>query len=141
MNNGSDNNERGACSLISHFFVASSSYYTKLRRQGYLHINGGILHCVNSGMGPPMGIWSGVMSNAVISSSPPPSSSQLMIFSRTSSSGPGYLMCDSRRRLYTTKTRTNTELREEKNFIRKFYRKTHEKLSLGKNSFLFLSRL
>uniref|UniRef100_A0A182QFZ6 Uncharacterized protein n=1 Tax=Anopheles farauti TaxID=69004 RepID=A0A182QFZ6_9DIPT len=40
----------------------------------YLHINGGILHCVSSGIGP-IGICSGVMSYAVISSSPPPSSS------------------------------------------------------------------
>uniref|UniRef100_A0A8W7P7N6 Uncharacterized protein n=1 Tax=Anopheles coluzzii TaxID=1518534 RepID=A0A8W7P7N6_ANOCL len=40
----------------------------------HLHISGGILHCVSSGIGP-IGICSGVMSYAVISSSPPPSSS------------------------------------------------------------------
>lgn len=56
-----------------HFHQKTISKYEAERK--YLHISGGILHCVSSGMGPPIGIWSGVMSKAVMSSSPPPSSS------------------------------------------------------------------
>jgi hypothetical protein len=55
-----------------------------------------------------------------------------MMFSRTSSSGPGYLMCASRRRLYTTNTSTRTVKRERWSNENRSYKLTWKKNLMNK---------